>query len=279
MGSSTHFNCPNCPFFKPRFFGIETCVHCGLGRTVQNTQRVEDQDYFSLNQTDRRSRLDYFNELYIKYFQSLCPGRFLDIGCSHGDLVRVLADKGWIAHGIDSYRGFPADGKNFFRASLENYQQAEPYDLITMIHSFEHMPDPVRALEHVAQLLSANGVVLIVVPNFGGLWSRMLGDHWHMLRPDHHVYHYTCAAISHILNRCGFLIIKTKTYSGYAPSPWQIRLAERRFYESGWGAVQPFKSLLFRVNSLIRPFFNAWIDYRKDGAEIHVLATKNNHFQ
>ena len=274
MNDRQHSQCPDCVPYEEKYPGIRSCISCGLARTVGWTQPSDAQDYLISDEAREQLRIRYFNRLFRKYLRTVPPGRALDVGCARGEFVRVLARQGWTAYGIDAYRGFPADNQRFFRASLTSFATAERYDLLTMIHTFEHIADPIGALEQVKTLLQPGGALLIVVPNFGGIWSRQLGQRWDMLNPAHHILHYTVTGLRNVLHRSGFLIKATHTYSGYyAPSPWQTMLAERKFYERGFGAYQPFRSLIFRVNTWLKPILTRLVDWRNDGAEIHMVST------
>jgi hypothetical protein len=144
--------------------------------------------------------------------------------------------------------------------------------VITLIHAFEHIADPIGALERIRGMLNPDGLLLLVVPNFGGVWSRLLRERWHMLKLEDHLFHYTPQGLSNVIECCGFQIQALNTYSGYAPSPWQIKLAERHFYEHGIGARVPVRPLVFRTNALLRPGWNWIIDRRRQGAELQMLA-------
>jgi 2-polyprenyl-3-methyl-5-hydroxy-6-metoxy-1,4-benzoquinol methylase len=274
MNDRQYSQCPDCAPCEEKYPGIRSCISCGLARTVGWTQPSDAQDYLIADDAREQLRIRYFKHLFRKYLCTVPPGRALDVGCARGEFVRVLARQGWTAHGIDAYHEFPADNQRFFRASLASFATAERYDLLTMIHTFEHIADPMGALEQAKQLLRPGGALLIVVPNFGGLWARQLGRRWDMLNPEHHIFHYTVAGLRNVLQRSGFFIKATHTYSGfYAPSPWQTMLAERKFYERGFGAYQPFRSLIFRANTWAKPILNRIVDWRNDGAEIHMVST------
>ena len=196
------------------------------------------------------------------------------MGCGRGELVELLTKHGWTAHGIDSYHGFEADGKRYFKTSLDQYDPEQQYELISMVHSFEHMSDPLDALNRVGSLLRPDGVVLVVVPNFGGIWSQLLGCRWHMLRPDDEAFHYSPEGLCKVMERCGFRCKHLRTFSGYAPSPWQIQLIESSFYETGAGRFPMLGSLVSRTNLLLQPLLNRVVDLQKRGAEIQLVAFK-----
>jgi len=274
MNNGATSRCPDCPTFEVKYPGIVSCPICGLGKTTTATRAPEHQDYLREGECGGQARPAYFAGLFSKYFRNRPVGRSLDIGCGRGEMVAAFERERWTAHGIDAFRGFQADGKRFFRADLATYEPKERYDVISLVHAFEHMPDPIGALDRVRAMLNPDGLLLLVVPNFGGVWSRLLGERWHMLKPEDHLFHYTPRGLSNVVERCGFQIQAVNTYSGYAPSPWQIKLAERRFYEHGIGARVPVRPIVFRTNAWLRPAWNWIIDRRLQGAEIQLLAAK-----
>jgi SAM-dependent methyltransferase len=262
-----------CPDFLTTYAGIEVCPVCGLGRTIAGTAAANDQDYLDPQEVGGADRPDYFRVLFDTYCKDVMPGRALDIGCGRGEWVRLLSSHGWTAHGIDAFRDFQPDNINFFRAGLDSYFPDFPYDFITLIHCFEHLADPLASLKRLADLLKPGGRLLIVVPNFGGAWSRLLAGNWHMLRTDHHAFHYTPKSLTRILENCDYRVLRTSTCSQYAPSILQLRLERSDFYRRGIGSIRPLRSLISRMNALLRVPLNRRLDDILEGAEVQALAS------
>lgn len=270
-------NTGQCPRFQPTYGGIEVCTDCGIGRTVATTVATSQQNYLDDSDCGGQERPDYFRMLFKQYCRHESPGRALDVGCGRGEWVRLLKARGWTAHGIDSFQGFLPDNETFFQAALNEYSPPASYDFITLVHCFEHIVHPSNALQRLAQLLTPAGRLLIIVPNFGGAWSRLCGRDWHMLRTEHHALHYTAIGLTRLLKNCGYQILRLSTCSQYAPSITQMKLNNSGFYERGFGSIWPVRPLIFRTNDLLRPLLNKILDAKFDGAEIHVLATFGNH--
>ena len=96
----------------------------------------------------------------------------LDIGCSSGILLeRVREEFQCQVVGIepgDAYRSCAESRGLKVYATLEDAGQGKeiPFDLITMIHVLEHLPDPVDYLNQLKTMwLTSAGVLLIEVPN------------------------------------------------------------------------------------------------------------------
>lgn len=249
------------------------CPECGLGRTCAKTVSADEQNYLSSEEVGGAERPGYFNMLFDAYCAKEVPGRALDVGCGRGEWVRLLNTRGWTAHGIDTSSQFKPDNVKFFRTAIDDYFPKTLYDLITAVHCFEHVTDPVRSLQHMARMLAPNGRLLIIVPNFGGAWSRLYGADWHMLRTEHHAFHYTPESLERLLQSCGYEIRRTSTCSYYAPSIIELRLSRIHFYERGIGSLFPLRPLLVRANAMLRLVLNKRLDEALDGAEIQILAT------
>ena len=99
------------------------------------------------------------------------PGlRALDVGAGGGEFVALLARRGLDAHGIepdDGYAGFArtAYGVDVRTGAIDDLPEAPAWDLITMFHVLEHVPDPVRALESLRRRLAPSGTLVVEVPN------------------------------------------------------------------------------------------------------------------
>ncbi len=66
-----------------------------------------------------------------------------------------------------------------------------PFDVVTMWHVLEHLPEPVAALERAAELLAPGGRLIVSVPNNDSWQARLGGDDWLHLDIPRHIYHFT----------------------------------------------------------------------------------------
>ena len=98
--------------------------------------------------------------------------RHLDIGCSAGLLLQHFqAAYGCQAIGIEpgaAYRQYARHQGLTVFASLDEFKslEMERFDLVSMAHVLEHLPDPLGYLEGVRKnLLESRGWLLVEVPN------------------------------------------------------------------------------------------------------------------
>lgn len=99
-------------------------------------------------------------------------GKFLDIGCNKGVLLKEFGNKypRWNLYGYEiskDYGTYVKKIKNFKKYYWGEVSRInEQFDLITLIHTLEHIANPVSFLKQIKKLVSPNGLLLIQVPNF-----------------------------------------------------------------------------------------------------------------
>jgi SAM-dependent methyltransferase len=100
-------------------------------------------------------------------FQS--SGRWMDIGAGNGSLLFTASEYGFDAVGVDLRQDNVSQLHELgFEAHCSDFQDLENvplFNVISMADVLEHMPFPVKALQHVHRLLVDGGVALISMPN------------------------------------------------------------------------------------------------------------------
>jgi len=242
-------------------------MSCGLGRTCYATVPPEQRNYLGADQSGAKAARPA--RIFDEFMRNLEPGSLLDIGCSDGALLDIAAAKGWDVLGIDPQ---PESSQRIIAADFVSHQFNRRFDLLTMIHSFEHMDDPVATLRKCHSLLGPNGRLLIVVPNFGGWWSRTMEGDWQWLNINDHRYHYTRRALERLLGQNEFRIDSCRSYSGFAPSLPEMVLSAKHVFD--WPGIRSrlVRSALYRLSRLVGIIGNPVADFAGQGAEIEVMA-------
>ena len=99
------------------------------------------------------------------------PARVLDCGAGGGEFSYLLTSRGYRLTGIepnDGYREFARAeyGVDLRPGTLDDNEFAPgEFDLITMFHVLEHVPDPAAALARLAGWLRPGGHLYVEVPN------------------------------------------------------------------------------------------------------------------
>ena len=75
---------------------------------------------------------------------------------------------------------------------------------IVMRSYLEHDDRPRDVLERAFAKLKPDGVVLVRVPNFGSLNTRLLGSRWRGIRPPDHLNYFTKAQLRAMAEGAGY---------------------------------------------------------------------------
>jgi SAM-dependent methyltransferase len=110
--------------------------------------------------------------------------RLLDVGSAYGLMLDEARKRGYEVLGLElSSAGARHTrevlGARVIEASLEEAQlDARSFDVIVMTDVFEHLDDPVAALNRCAELLAPGGVLLLTTPDPSSLTARLAGRRW-----------------------------------------------------------------------------------------------------
>ena len=134
----------------------------------------------------------------------------LDVGCGSGTLLGLLKQRGFHVKGVD----FSAEAAKIAKVengvevavgSLEDVEfPDQSFDLVTLFHVMEHVPNPRRVLTEVARLLKPNGVAVLQVPNIESWQFKTFGAKWYGLDIPRHVIDYSKNSILKLLRDSGF---------------------------------------------------------------------------
>ncbi|MHC4414905.1 MAG: class I SAM-dependent methyltransferase [Planctomycetota bacterium] len=110
-------------------------------------------------------------------------GHALDVGCANGRFVRTLQALGWRCEGVDfnqtAVEACRAQGLTVHHGDLESARlDDDSFDLITVQHVIEHLPDPDSLLGEASRILRPGGRLLIATPNSQALGRRWFGKFW-----------------------------------------------------------------------------------------------------
>lgn len=124
-------------------------------------------------------------------------GKLLDIGAGTGDFLVVAQKDGWQTTGIEPSEKAKSiainKGVNFAAnlSELENHS----FDVITMWHVLEHVPNLNEYIAELKRLLKPSGTILIAVPNFKSFDANYYGRFWAAYDVPRHIWHFSKTAI------------------------------------------------------------------------------------
>jgi 2-polyprenyl-3-methyl-5-hydroxy-6-metoxy-1,4-benzoquinol methylase len=151
----------------------------------------------------QKARAESLNNFAKKHINQV--SRHLDIGCSAGELLMSFQNAfNNQSIGVEpgkAYREYAQSQRLKVYYSLNELQQTEEatFDLISMSHVLEHIPDPVEYLQNLREeILTPDGWMLIEVPN---LYAHDSFEIAHLLSFSPHTFEQT-------LEQAGFKVVK-----------------------------------------------------------------------
>jgi SAM-dependent methyltransferase len=199
--------CTNCELYyaTPRFIDI-------IKDLIEDRTPEELYDPKKLNY---KGRIREFND-YLNAIEPMKqpPAMLLDIGCYEGYFLYEAQKKGWLAHGVEPNRGGAAFaqeklGLDVKQCILEKAEYpANSFDVITLLASLEHVPDPSAVLFEIRRIIRDDGLLVLSVPTIP-FYLGLVGPRWRMFIGDHY-YFFTDLSMKKLLDKNGFKLIRKR---------------------------------------------------------------------
>jgi SAM-dependent methyltransferase len=145
----------------------------------------------------------------------------LDVGCGDGSFLTALGARP--ATGLDwsleAVRAVQSRGFAGVRGGLEATPFAPgSFSVVTMFHYLEHVSPARPSLDAVRGLLSADGRLVVQVPN-AACWQRaLLRSRWAGYDPPRHLIHYATDTLRRTLEQNGFEVLRV-THASLRDNP------------------------------------------------------------
>ncbi|TXI67106.1 MAG: class I SAM-dependent methyltransferase [Flavobacterium sp.] len=138
----------------------------------------------------------------INSYQPL-KGRILDIGAGTGDFLLECKNQNWDILGIepnDKAKGI-ALGKGIKFGNTIEKLESNSFDVITMWHVLEHVPDVEYQVAELKRLLKPSGTIIIAVPNFKSYDANHYKEFWAAYDVPRHLWHFSKTAIEKLFDK------------------------------------------------------------------------------
>ena len=147
-------------------------------------------------------------------------GKLLDFGCGKGQFLNQADKKGWNVIGIETERERAEFGKEAYGLNISNSEyksgrlRSSPFNAITLFQVLEHLRSPKQLLkELIDNNLSEEGYIVIEVPLFDSIQSKISRNKWLHLDPPVHYSHFTRETLLKLLKGVGVEVHKERYFS------------------------------------------------------------------
>lgn len=213
-------------------FKFYKCLQCGLVNLDLSGLQITDhqakyfdgfkpvEDY----ETEKKGKAAYH---FIKRHVPV-TGSYMDIGCGNGALLYFAKKDGWHVKGLElspdyaEYVSKTLEVEVFVADFLEFEEMDEQYDVVSLRHVLEHLPDSVLAMNKIAALLKKGGYGHFEFPNINSISHRiqrfLSKTNLHRRKysttyQPGHCNEFSRKAFLHLLKLTNYELVRWETYS------------------------------------------------------------------
>lgn len=209
-------------------FRIVKCVSCNL---VFTNPRPDDQElakyYASSTYISHQKKAQTFIDkiyLLVRHFtlkwklkliqnNSVATGRtLLDFGCGTGEFIRVSKSIGWQITGVEPSQkaraGAPPEVSRDILPSLKEIKSDIRFDVITLWHVLEHVPDLNETLQQLKSHCAERGTIFIAVPNHSSHDGHHYKENWAGYDVPRHLWHFNRHSMKTLIEKHSMVIRK-----------------------------------------------------------------------
>lgn len=194
----------------------------------------------------------------------------LDIGCGTGDFLETAQKDNWLITGIEpnqSAREIANSKTNNSVFEIEMLANLKPnsFDVITLWHVLEHLPNLEMHTAIFKKLLKPNGTLVIAVPNYKSFDAQHYKNFWAAYDVPRHLWHFSKTSISKLFQKEHLNLVKVlpMKFDAY----YVCLLSEK--YKSGY--MNPFKSFWVGWRSNFKA-----IRTKEYSSHIYILKSSNS---
>ncbi|WP_291103606.1 MULTISPECIES: class I SAM-dependent methyltransferase [unclassified Flavobacterium] len=158
---------------------------------TDNKRSLFEKAYHFVKSIALKNKLNLINLLQPN------KGKILDIGAGTGDFLAVAKKDGWQIIGVEPSEKAKTIAKNkgVSFVKLTSELENNSFDVISMWHVLEHVPDLDKQIKELKRLLKPTGTLIIAVPNFKSFDAKHYGNFWAAYDVPIHFWHFSKTAI------------------------------------------------------------------------------------
>jgi SAM-dependent methyltransferase len=243
--------CPLCECRTPSIYlyskkriPIYRCPNCGAGRADIadfDAASYYDTSYFNGQHSDGYAgyvqasnvlRTQFRKDIALIEKLGVSGRNLVELGCAYGFFLDEARAKSYEISGLelceDAVKDCQSRGhRNVYRKEIskESLSLFSKADVVVMLDVIEHLPDPVAAVEAIANLLNPGGVLLMTTGDFASGIAKITGEHWRLMTPPQHLWFFTPNALKTLCARFGLELI-------YLDHPWKKVPIGLAFYQA-----------------------------------------------
>lgn len=150
----------------------------------------------------------------VKLVQKFSAGgkTLLDVGAGTGDFLLTAKNRNWDVDGVEPNLDakIRAQEKGIDLYPSLGTVPDNRYDVITLWHVLEHLPNLDDQINKLVALLNEKGILVIAVPNFKSYDAQHYKNYWAAYDVPRHLWHFSKTAIEKLFSGHGMKVVKVK---------------------------------------------------------------------
>lgn len=140
----------------------------------------------------------------------------LDVGCGTGDFLLICKNNGWKVTGMEPNEKAKISAENKLKGKSDSEIYSEinqlkseaQFDVITLWHVLEHVPNLEAYISTLKKLLKPDGVLIVAVPNFKSYDAHHYKQFWAAFDVPRHLWHFSKKSIQLLFEKQEMNIVK-----------------------------------------------------------------------
>lgn len=176
-----------------------------ISHTDRNTTLI-DKIYQFVKNYSLKKKIQLINRLKTE------NKSILDIGAGTGDFLNIAKKNEWNITGVEPNEQARKNAltKDIqLKSNIEEIPNSK-FDIITLWHVLEHLPDLDNKINQIITYLNKEGYLIIAVPNYKSFDAKYYKNFWAAFDTPRHLWHFSKYSIEYLFKNKGMHIIKTK---------------------------------------------------------------------
>lgn len=188
----------------PRYYQSEDYIS-----HTDSQRNLFEKIYHTVRKVSLKSKLNLINSFSSE------EKNLLDVGCGTGDFLKTAQQNGWRVYGIEPNQDARNSANKKTNNSVFETEQllkfeSSSFDVITLWHVLEHLPNLENQISIFKKLLRPNGRLIIAVPNYKSYDAEYYNQFWAAYDVPRHLWHFNQDSISKLVSKESFEVIKVK---------------------------------------------------------------------
>ena len=200
-------------------FAINECRQCTFRFTNPRPADAQLNTYYQskeyISHTNKAYSLQhllykivrhYTLQRKLKLIRSLSKtGKILDLGCGTGDFLNLCSKNGWDIEGVEMDQKAREKSEKLLNVKIHerlfSVEKENSFQIITLWHVLEHLPDLNKTITHLMKLLTVRGRLVIALPNVDSYDAKKYGNFWAGYDVPRHLYHFNQPTFQRLMRK------------------------------------------------------------------------------